>query len=543
MEEEPGDRSVPSSSSAHRRLTFDPIPSWSHSGRLKTWLILLLIPALTWTIVPPVQGDALSTIRASGTLRWGADKEGGAPFVFGTSEDADELIGFEVELAQRIARGLGVKAEFIQGQWDRLLADLDRQSVDLVLNGYEWTPLRAQRYLATRPYYAYQFQLLTRRDGTAHCWADLRMPRDNGRPWRVGVLVGSAAKAVAENLGGPSVRVVEYDTATGAMLDTVNGRNDATLQDLAPALYYLKQPDYADLAFAGPPEALGYYVMFLRPEDVTLRDEVNRVLDQLIDSGELRAIYEKYGIWNEAQSVLAQWNRQETTVRTVRGGGFNARLLERFGTNLLSAAGMTVFLSVCSFPLAMLIGLLVALGRLYGPWPMAQALGLYVEVIRGTPLMLQLFVIYYLFPKLGIYLAPELAGITGLAINYSAYEAEIYRAGFQAIPIGQMEAAQSLGMSQALALRRVIVPQAARIVIPPVTNDFIALFKDTSVCSVITLTELTKEYSILANTYGGVIEFGLAAAVLYMAMSLPLSWFSKWFEARLDAEKSAGGAA
>ena len=96
-----------------------------------------------------------------------------------------------------------------------------------------------------------------------------------------------------------------------------------------------------------------------------------------------------------------------------------------------------------------------------------------------------------------------------------------------------MEAALALGMSRAMALRRVIVPQAVRIVIPPVTNDFIALFKDTSVCSVITLVELTKQYSILANSTGGAIEFALAVAVLYMMMSVPLSWFSRWSERRL----------
>src|SRR5206468_1211266 len=97
-------------------------------------------------------------------------------------------------------------------------------------------------------------------------------------------------------------------------------------------------------------------------------------------------------------------------------------------------------------------------------------------------------------------------------------------------------------MSRCMALRRVIVPQAVRIVIPPVTNDFIALFKDTSVCSVITLVELTKQYSILANSTGGVVEFALATAVLYLAMSLPLSWFSRWSERRLGAGWTRGGA-
>jgi polar amino acid transport system substrate-binding protein len=105
-----------------------------------------------------------------------------------------------------------------------------------------------------------------------------------------------------------------------------------------------------------------------------------------------------------------------------------------------------------------------------------------------------------------------------------------------------MEAALALGMSRRLALRRVIVPQAVRIVIPPVTNDFIALFKDTSVCSAITLVELTKQYSILGNSTGGWIEFALATSVLYLAMSVPLSWFSRWSERRLGADGGKGGA-
>jgi len=105
-----------------------------------------------------------------------------------------------------------------------------------------------------------------------------------------------------------------------------------------------------------------------------------------------------------------------------------------------------------------------------------------------------------------------------------------------------MEASLALGMSRRLALRRIIVPQAVRIVIPPVTNDFIALFKDTSVCSVITVIELSKQYQILANSTGGVLEFALATSLLYLAMSLPLSWLSRWSERRLDSELPRGGA-
>jgi polar amino acid transport system substrate-binding protein len=179
-------------------------------------------------------------------------------------------------------------------------------------------------------------------------------------------------------------------------------------------------------------------------------------------------------------------------------------------------------------------GLSIAVGRLYGPRWLRPPLVWYVELVRGTPLVLQLYLIFFLLPELGLSLPALAAAILGLAINYSAYEAEIYRAGLQAIPRGQMEAALSLGMSRWTALRRIIVPQAVRIVIPPVTNDFIALFKDSAVCSVITVVELSKEYYIHARSTGAVVELGLVTALLYLAMSYPLSIFVRHVERRLE---------
>jgi polar amino acid transport system substrate-binding protein len=159
-----------------------------------------------------------------------------------------------------------------------------------------------------------------------------------------------------------------------------------------------------------------------------------------------------------------------------------------------------------------------------------------VELVRGTPLVLQLYVIFFLLPELGISVNAFWAAVAGLAINYSAYEAEIYRAGLQAIPRGQMEAALALGMNRRLALRRIIIPQATRLVIPPVTNDFIALFKDTAVCSVITVVELSKQYYIQARSTGAIVELGLLTALLYLAMSYPLSILAAKLERRLSKE-------
>jgi polar amino acid transport system substrate-binding protein len=474
---------------------------------------------------PAAAGDALERIQRSGRLVYGSDMEGGGPYGYPDPRSPRGVTGFEVELMDHLARDLGVEPEFAQGQWDKLLQLLDAERIDVVCNGYEWTETRVHDYLATRPYYVYQLQLMTRRGSPIRSWADLKGPKPGGGRWSVGVLVGSAADTFAAEQGGTHVEVIRFDGSTDAMTAVQNGQYDATLQDLPAARFYHER--FPGLELVGPPESHGYYVLYTRKGDAALRDALDQGLARLVASGELRRIYEKYGIWTDAQTELAQINAPLAIV-TGRRTAAGWELLRQYRARLLDAAFVTIALSISSMPLAMALGLMIALGKLYGPTPLRWALSGYIELIRGTPLMLQLFVLFYL-----LRLPPWVAGISGLAINYSAYEAEIYRAGLQAIPPGQMEAALALGMSRAMALKRVIIPQAVRIVIPPVTNDFIALFKDTSVCSVITLVELTKQYSILANSTGGAIEFALAVAVLYMMMSVPLSWFSRWSERRL----------
>src|SRR5262249_42654194 len=161
------------------------------------------------------------------------------------------------------------------------------------------------------------------------------------------------------------------------------------------------------------PVGRGYYVMYLRKGDEPLRDALDRGIDRLFRSGELRRLYEKYGIWTDAQEELGRGAPASPASEATRGPSTlrGRKLLERYGPTLIDAAGMTLLLSFASMPLAMLLGLLVALGRLYGPRPLRWLLGAYVEVVRGTPLMLQLFVLFFLLPELDISLPPLVAGI------------------------------------------------------------------------------------------------------------------------------------
>ena len=165
--------------------------------------------------------------------------------------------------------------------------------------------------------------------------------------------------------------------------------------------------------------------------------------------------------------------------------------------------------------------------------------------MRGTPLLLQLLFLHYgLVPLLGLpdWLrdhAAVVSAVTGLALNYGAYEAEIYRAGLLAIPVGQMEAALALGLTRRQAIWHVVVPQAVHLVIPPVTNDFINLFKDTAVCSVIAVEELSKRYNIsVNNTPRAFLELALVTAALYLAMSYPLALLTRQLEKKTTAARA-----
>jgi polar amino acid transport system substrate-binding protein len=484
-------------------------------------------------LAPTARADRLDEIKQRGELVWGGDESGGAPYVFKKEEDG-KYYGFEVDIADEIAKELGVKARFQQGEWVQLPAMLDKGDIDLALNGIELTQDRQENYLCTRPYYVYGLQLLVRQDSSIQKWEDLDDLKAKGK-LTFGVLEGTAAEEYLKKRYGADL-VKSFDNAKLAMKELEEGTISATLQDDCFAIYFAD--DYPKIRFVGRPIAPGLYVGMVKKTEPRLLAAINQALDKMIQDGRLKKIYDHWDMAGRAQVVSL---RNAAEIKLAASGSDIQKILLNSFPFLLKAAGMTVFLAVASMPLAILIGILIAIGRMYGAWFVAKPLSVYVEVVRGTPLMLQLYFIYYLLPSVGISLPPLVAGVLGLAINYSAYEAEIYRAGFQAVPSGQMEAALSLGMTRRQSIFGIVLPQAFRIVIPPVANDFIALFKDTSVCSVITIVELTKQYEIqFQNHPGALVQLAVVTGILYMLMSYPLSRFSRWSERKLAGKKFTG---
>jgi len=186
---------------------------------------------------------------------------------------------------------------------------------------------------------------------------------------------------------------------------------------------------------------------------------------------------------------------------------------------LLSGAVMTVLLTVVSMSFALLIGLAIALMRMARSKSLRMLSTAYVELIRGTPLLVQLFIIYYGLPQYGIRFDAFTAGVIGLSLNYSAYLAEVYRAGILSIDRGQWEAGGSIGLSRSSLLRYIILPQAMRVILPPVGNYFISMLKDSALVSTISVVELMRAAQLRVAITFRAMDIYLLVALLYFIMS------------------------
>ncbi len=520
----------------HRRSTHSRSTQLFRSS-LALCLLGLLVGLDGRAEAPRRPGQALAAVRARGELRWGGDSQGGAPYVFQDPTDPNHLIGFEVDLADAIANRLGVRARPVQGPWDKLLELLARGDFDIGLNGIEVAEEKRRVSLLSRPYYASP-ELLTIRRGDAGAPRSLQALR--GR--RVGTLPNSLAERILERAGAEPRT---YDGGQNEIYDDLRiGRTDAVLLDSAISRYYA-EIDPALEVLDQPMGEVQYAVAF-RLGDEELRDAVDRALADLAREKSLRRIYERWGLWNPQTAALLgdegpsragvaeAWEAWRAAVGKMPP--LWERVKERYPKTLaLFARGavLTLALSILSMALAIAVGVALAVARSYGPRPVRWLAAAYIEAVRGTPLLIQLTMIYFGLPELGVKLNPFVAGWIALGLNYAAAEAENYRAGLESVPGGQVEASRVLGLSALQTLRHVVAPQAMRISVPPMTNDFISLLKDSSLVSLVTLTELTKTYVNLASSMRDHLGLGLLVAAWYLVIGLPFAYLSRTAEAHL----------
>ena len=473
-----------------------------------------------------------ASIHAEPVLRWAADPNSNAPYTFFAA--GKTLKGFEYEIINAVARRLRRRAEFVQNDWSGLIPGLHRGLYDCVICGIEITPERRDEVNFSIPYY-FTFEQFVGRRGRPPITS-----LDQLRGEQIGTLDQTAALRMLEQK--PGIMAKTYDQEVSAYQDIVNGRLFGVLLDYPIAKYYAA-PNPA-LELNGPPFGRIAYGVAVEKGNSALQAEIDTALRDLMASGELRYILSRWGLWTGTMAEALHQPTEPSTTDTeyqtfVATQSAQATFWSRLHTYtaawrlLRRAALLTLTVSATAMAVAIAVGFMLAVCRVFGPSPVRWLATAYIEVVRGTPLLIQLLFIFYGLPIIGIRFSPFLASVLGLGLNYATSEAENYRAGLLTVPAGQWQAAYALGLTQSKALRLVILPQAIRFVLPPLTNDFIALLKDSSLVSALTMIELTGAYHRLATETFDYFGAGLLVAFIYLLLGLPFVRLARWMERRL----------
>jgi His/Glu/Gln/Arg/opine family amino acid ABC transporter permease subunit len=500
--------------------------------------ILLLVCA---TLPAAAQGF-IDTIRQRGELVIATD----ATYrPFEVTNKQREVVGFDADVGAELARAMGVKVRWINLEWAGVLGCLESGKADLVMAGVTITEERkAKGYLFSRPYFL-SGQAIARRKGDT----SIRGPQDL-KDKIVAVQGETTGEFAVLKAGVPKSHLLKFDQIQDGLLDVRNGRAVAAVADLPTLQAYLKE-GYPEIELAGPvfvKENLGIVAWKTHPELISL---VNQELDQMMVDGRYAAYYQHWFEEPLTTEIVAELDRVKDqgskvpslaqaakTAKTgppaVTGTSFTFRWdLFRYAVPILTrGAVLTLELSALSLVFGIAGGLLLALARI-SPFRLFRPFAaVYVEVVRGTPLLMQIYVIYFVLPALNITIPSFAAGVLALSLNAAAYCSEVFRAGIESIDNGQMEAARSLGMSYRVAMRWVILPQTVRRVLPPLTNEAVALLKDSSLVSVVALAELMRAGKEIATDSGSPTTVYLSVAMFYLVMTLPLTYLVRRLEAR-----------
>ena len=448
-------------------------------------------------------------VRARGVLRVGMEGTY-PPFNY---EDANgQLTGFEVDLAKALAARLGVRLELQPAPFAGLLASLDSGRNDVIINQVTITPDRRKKYDFSTPYSISGIQMIVRR-GEANRF---RSPVDLvGHP--VGVGLGTSYEAwLRANVPGAIVKT--YDDDPTKYQDLRLGRIDAVLNDRLTAIDMMRRTGGVFVA-GGPSFARQEMGIAVRKGQPALLADLDHALAAMRADGELARISNK-------------WFGADVTPPAASRADAGPGLIWRSAPFLLTGALYTVGLSLASMAIGLAIGLGLALMRISGLPALSIPARVYISAFRGTPLLVQLFLIYYGLPQFGVRLEPIPSALIGFSLNIAAYTAEILRGAITAVDRGQWEAAAVIGMTPAQSMRRVILPQAARTALPPLGNSFISLVKDTSLAATIQVPELFRQAQLITARTFEVFAMYLSAAALYWALSALLAQAQGLAEAR-----------
>lgn len=452
----------------------------------------------------------------AGVLRVGTEGTY-APFSY-HDPATGQLAGYDVDVARTVADKLGVRVEFIETPWDSIFAALEANRFDVVANQVTITEARTAKYAMSEPYSMGEGVIVTRADDDSiTSLSDLK-----GR---------TAAQSMTSNWAqvardaGARVESVEGFAQAITLLN--QGRVDAVVNDSIAVYAYLAQTGDTTVKIAGRAGQKSEQGFAAR-KDSALLPPLNTAIEELRADGTLTAISQRYlkaDATGATDSPAGQNPAQPSTW---------ALIADNLVPLAKAAITKTIPLTVISFVAGLVIALLVALARMSPNRLLQGGARLYISIIRGTPLLVQLFIVFFALPVLGVKIDPFPAAVIAFSLNVGGYAAEIIRSAINAIPRGQWEAAQTIGLNYPGTLRRIILPQAARVAVPPLSNTLISLVKDTSLASTIMVTELLRTAQIAAApTFEFFALYGTAAAY-YWVICLALSCAQSRVEHRLE---------
>jgi His/Glu/Gln/Arg/opine family amino acid ABC transporter permease subunit len=486
-----------------------------HKRWIVPWLVVPLLAAASLlglsTPAHAADGDRVVRVGTEGTY---------PPFTY-VDPRTQQLTGFDVEVITAVAKKAGWKLKFVQSPFDAIFPALDANRIDVIANQITINPEREARYLFTQPYTYSRGVIVTSADTT-----DITTLSDlKGRT--AGESETSNWAQVARDAGAKVKSVDQFAQAAELL---VQGRVDAVVNDNIAVLDYLASTGSKKIKIRG--EAGGEVsrqALTFRKNDATLRDQAEKALVELRADGTLRKISEKYFSADvtvaDAGQVKVKGSDTRSTAEVVKDSAWPM---------LRGVLVGTIPLTVISFLVGMAIALAAALARMSANPLLQLPARFYISVIRGTPLLVQLFIVFYGLPQIGLKIPSYPAAIIALSLNVGGYAAEIIRASILSVPRGQYEAATTIGMDYAMSLRRIILPQAARIAVPPLSNTLLSLVKDTSLASVVLVPELLRKATDAASSSGEFLPVYAFAALYYWIICWLISLAQNRLEGRLE---------
>lgn len=430
-----------------------------------------------------------------------------APFEF--QDSTGKYVGIDIDLLDAIAKDQGFTYEIRPLGFNAALQALESGQVDGVIAGMSITDVRKQTFDFSTPYYASGLSFAVSANSDIATISDL-----SGK--KVAVKNGTAGAALADELADEiGFTVTTFEDSANMYEEVMVGNSDVTVEDYAVLAYAIQQGQL-NLKLVGEQYStadFGFAVQ--KGKNQALLTAFNTGLENLKAAGTYDAIIEKY-----------VGSNTETTVSS----GITSLIQENWQT-LLSGLWSTLWITFVSILLAAVLGIILGLLRVSPVKPLSVIASVYVDIMRGLPLIVLAFFIYFGVPQMtGLRLDAMVAGIATLSLNAAAYIAEIVRGGINAIDSGQMEASRSLGLPYSKSMQRIILPQAIKVMVPSLINQFVITLKDTSILSVIGLVELTQSGKvIIARTYQSG-NMWLIIGIMYLVVITILTKLSKHLE-------------